>query len=101
MPLILHNNTPYMTVNEIMQLLEDFKNDMENKRSDCLRDIKGTDLLEPIRNMCVKITNLDYDMFMDCLDTAIIRFQKQIKEDRNWQNREVIIDPINKTRVKK
>jgi hypothetical protein len=94
MPTIIYAGKLWITVNEVMQLMDDFRNDMENKRQECLTDIKKADLLPIIKDMSTKITNIDYDMFIESIEKNVKQYQEQLEQRAT----EIVIQKQNKNK---
>jgi len=80
MPTIIHKNKLYISVEEVMNFMLDFKNNMENKREECINDIKKSNFIPELEKMSITLTNLDYDMFIEALEKNVIQYQERLKE---------------------
>ena len=91
MVILIHNKELFISLREVLNFMQDFRNDMENKREECLNDIRNQDLLPELREMSITLTNLDYDMFIESLSKNIIQYQQRIREQTNKKIKSTMI----------
>lgn len=80
---MIHKHKLYITVTEVISYLAAFRADMESKRQDCLDQIKLHDLDEGVKEMSVKLTNLDYSFFIEQIDRITFMMRKHLSEASN------------------